>query len=373
MKFSRDKKIIVLLLIAFHFFLFTGLYLEGLEPVSSNKNSLPQIVEITKGENLFSIANKLKEKGLIRSRIVFVIEALRSGKYKEFKAGEYALYPYQGIEEIFEILKKGKVYLHKITVFEGATLWEIADILEKNQICSKKEFLVLAQKEEFVKSLDLPGPTVEGYLYPETYFFPKDTTPEKVIKVMTDKFKEVWKELEPYKMKSPLSLKEIVILASIVEKEAFFNEEKPLIAGVYLNRIKKGMPLQADPTINYALKNFRRLTYKDYYSVKSPYNTYLNSGFPPTPIGNPSKSSLLAVLKPAKVPYLYFVADGNGRHIFSRTYKEHLTAILKVRATKSKEIDQELSNKTAIESKITSESVTLQEDQAKPEKEIKSL
>ncbi|MFN4131663.1 MAG: endolytic transglycosylase MltG [Caldimicrobium sp.] len=373
MKFSRDKKIIALLLLVFHFFLFAGLYLEGLEPVSHNKNALPQIVEITKGENLFSIANKLKEKGIIRSKFVFIIEALRSGKYKEFKAGEYAFYPYQTLKEIFEILVKGKVYLHKITVFEGATLWQIAEILEKEQICSKKEFLDLAKNEEFVKSLGLPGPTVEGFLYPETYFFQKNTPPAEVIKVMTDKFKEVWKELEPLTAKSPLSLKEIVILASIVEKEAFFNEEKPKISAVYLNRIKKGMPLQADPTINYALKQFRRLTYKDYYSVKSPYNTYLNSGLPPTPIGNPSKSSLLAVLKPAKVPYLYFVADGKGGHIFSRTYKEHLIAIRKVRANQYKEGESELSKKSLIESESTSEKVIFHEEQAKSDKEIKSL
>ena len=335
MKISRHKKILVFLLLLFHIFLFIGLYLEGLEPVSKDKNLPAEIIEIKKGENLWSIAQKLKEAGIIRNRIVFILEALRKGVHREFKAGEYALYPWQSLEEIFEIFKKGKVYLHKVTIFEGATLWEIAEILEKNNITSRKKFLSLATNEVYVKKLGFPGPTLEGYLYPETYFFAKDSSPELVIKVMTDKFKEVWRELEPLAREKGFSMKEVVTLASIVEKEAFYEDEKPLIAAVYLNRLKKGMPLQADPTINYALKKFRRLTYKDYYGVKSPYNTYLHNELPPTPIGNPSKSSMLAVLRPAKVKYLYFVANGDGRHIFSRTYKEHLAAIAKIRTKES--------------------------------------
>ncbi len=341
MKFSREKIGIALLLVIFHFFYFFGLYYEGLEPVTTNKNSLPKIVEINRGENVFSIAQKLKEEGIIKNKVVFIIEALRKRVHKEFKAGEYVFFPYQSINEIFEILREGRVYLHKITVVEGATLWQIAEILEENRVCSKEEFLKFATDKDFVKNLGFPGPTIEGYLYPETYYFPKNTHPAKVIKVMTDKFKEIWQELEPLAQKTPLTMKEIIILASIVEREAFFESEKPLISAVYLNRLKKGMPLQADPTINYALKSFRRLTYKDYYSVKSPYNTYLHNNFPPTPIGNPSKSSILAVLKPAKVPYLYFVATGDGKHIFSKTYKEHLSAIEKIRSSPKPEKDME--------------------------------
>jgi len=331
MKFSRDKKTVFFFMILFLLFLFTGLYYEGLEPVSKDKSLPAKLIEIEKGESLYQIAQKLKKEGIIKNSLVFAIEAIRKGVYKEFKAGEYALYPWQSLDEIFEILKKGKVYLHKVTIFEGATLWEIAEILEKNNITSSKKFLSLATNEKYVKSLGLPGPTLEGYLYPETYFFAKDSSPELVIKKMTDKFWEVWRELEPLAIKSGLSLKEVITLASIVEKEAFYEKEKPIIAAVYLNRLKKGMPLQADPTINYALKRFRRLTYKDYYQVKSPYNTYLHNNLPPTPIGNPSKSSILAVLKPAKVKYLYFVANGDGSHIFSRTYQEHLAAISKIR------------------------------------------
>jgi len=344
MKFSRDKKILVLVLLLFHALLFTGLYLEGLEPVSTNKDLPARILEIEKGEGLFGIASKLKKEGIIKSRVVFMVEALRRGVYKEFKAGEYAFYPWQSLSEIFETLKKGKVFLHRITVVEGATLWEIAELLEKNKVTSSQKFLELAENKEFIRQLGLPGPTLEGYLYPETYYFAKNTPPEMVLKVMTDKFKEVWKEIEGSVGVKGLSMQEVVTLASIVEKEAFYEREKPVIAAVYLNRLKKGMPLQADPTINYALKNFRRLTYKDYYQVKSPYNTYLHNSLPPTPIGNPSKSSLLAVLKPAKVNFLYFVASGDGGHIFSRTYQEHLQAISRIRGEEALEVSLKKEN-----------------------------
>ncbi len=334
MKFSRDKKLIIPFLILFHLLLFTVLYLEGLEPITTDKKAQGKIIEIEKGENVFSIANKLKKQGMIKSRVVFIIEAVRKGVYKNFKAGEYVFYPYQRLSEIIEDLIKGKIYLHKVTIPEGATLWQIAEILEREKICSKKEFLKVAEDPEFIKSLGVPGPTAEGYLYPETYFLAKNTSPQVVIKRMVDKFKEVWQELQPLAEKSSLSLRKVVILASIVEKEAFYDKEKPIIAAVYLNRLKKNMPLQADPAINYALKTFRRLTYKDYTNVKSPYNTYLHNELPPTPIGNPSKSSLLAVLKPANVPYLFFVSTGEGTHVFSKTYKEHLLAIAKIRDSK---------------------------------------
>lgn len=335
LKFSRDKKIVITLLLLFHFFLFIGLYLEGREPVLREKTEIPKFVEIDRGDNVFTVARKLRAEGLIKSIPVFLLEAFRTGLYREIKAGEYALFPHQSPTEILEILAKGKVYLHRVTIPEGATIWQIAEILEAEKICSREEFMKLAEDPEFVRSLGLPGPSVEGYLFPDTYFFAKNTHPAKVIKVMTDRFREVWQELEALVPERKLSMKEAVILASIVEKEAFHEAEKPIIAGVYLNRLKKGMPLQADPTINYALRSFRRLTYRDYISVKSPYNTYLHNSLPPTPIGNPGKSSLLAVLKPAKVPYLYFVADGNGSHIFSRTYAEHLRAIEKVRSRKN--------------------------------------
>jgi len=338
MKISRykKKKLIIPLflgiLVLTLAFSWIGNSLFNKETIKSSKESI--IVEIEKGDNIFKVAKKLKEKGLIKSELFFILKAFKTGTYNKIKAGEYAFYPSQSVEEVLTFFKEGKIYLHKITIPEGSTIWQIADILEKNKICKKKEFLSLAENPSVAESFKLPGPTLEGYLYPDTYFFHKDTPPQVVIQTMIENFWKHWEKFKEIAEKQKKPLKKVVILASIVEKEAYYPEEKPIIAAVYLNRLKKRMPLQADPTINYALRDFRRLTYKDYYSVKSPYNTYLEDGLPPTPICNPGEESIKAVLFPAKVPYLYFVAKGDGSHYFSKTYKEHLEAIKKIRNNK---------------------------------------
>ncbi len=333
MKFSRykEKKLIIFISFSILILVLIEFYLESLSPNFKTKTVEPKIVEIERGDSILEISRKLKENGIIKSELVFIFEALRTGTYNKIKAGEYAFYPYQSIKEILIYLKEGRVYLRRITIPEGSTLWQIADILEKNKICKKEEFLSLAEDPVTAESFGLPGPTLEGYLYPDTYFFHKDTPSEIVIQTMVENFWRHWEKYKEIAEKQKKSLKEVIILASIVEKEALYFKEKPLIAAVYLNRLRRGMPLQADPTINYALRHFRRLTYKDYYSVKSPYNTYLNIGLPPTPICNPGEGSIKAVLFPAKVSYLYFVAKGDGTHYFSRTYKEHLRAIKRIR------------------------------------------
>lgn len=354
MKISRyrKKKLIIPIFLSI-FLLILVIFLEGnfvffkSKPVKSTKE--PVIIEIEKGDNIFNIAKKLKEKGLIRSELFFIFKAFKTGTYNKIKAGEYAFYPSQSIEEVLTYFRKGKIYLHKITIPEGSTLWQIAEILEVNKICKKEEFLSLAENPLIAERFKLPGPTLEGYLYPDTYFFHKNTPPQIVIQTMVENFWKHWEKFKDIAEKQKKPLKKIITLASIIEKEAYYPEEKPIIAAVYLNRLKKGMPLQADPTINYALKNFRKLTYKDYYLVKSPYNTYLKDGLPPTPICNPGEDSIKAVLFPAKVPYLYFVAKGDGTHYFSRTYKEHLEAIKKIR--NDKEFSNGTSNSTLISEK----------------------
>lgn len=343
MKISRHKRkklksilffgFIVILALFLFFFKF---YSKGLEPVSPTPTNQFKIVEIKKGEGVWKIAKKLEDHGVIKSALVFTIEAVRTGTYNKLKPGEYGFYLHQPLHEILEMLIEGKVLAKKITIPEGYTLWQIAEILEKNEICSKQEFLTLAENPATAKKYGLPGPTLEGYLFPDTYYFYRNSHPGLVIKTMVENFWKHWKKYEPIAKKQKKSMKEIIILASIVEKEAYDPKEKPIIAAVYLNRLKKKLPLQADPTINYALREFRRLTYKDYYTVKSPYNTYLNHGLPPTPIGNPGEESIKAVLFPAKVPYLYFVSAGNGSHIFSTTYKDHLKAISQIRSRSKK-------------------------------------
>jgi len=331
MKINKDIKILSVLIGIYFIFVGIAYYIKALKPVSSQPTKEFKIVEINKGDSIFATAKKLKEAGVIKSSVVFVLEALRTGAYKKIKAGEYAIFFHSSVPEILDTLVKGKVYLRKVVIPEGATIWQVAEILEKHKICKKDAFLKLAEDEAFVKSLGIPSITAEGFLFPDTYYFPKNTPPEKIIKIMVNNFWKHWEKYDEIAKEKGVTIKEVITLASIVEKEALFSKEKPLIAAVYWNRLKIGMPLQADPTINYAIRKFRRLYYKDYYRIKSPYNTYLHKNLPPTPICNPGIDSIEAVLFPAKVPYLYFVAKKDGTHYFSRTYKEHLRAIKKIR------------------------------------------
>ncbi len=336
MKFSREqlkklnhKKLFIISLICIFLI---GIFWEGLLPVSTTPTTKYRVVDIDYGDSIWTIAEKLKKAGLIRNAFVFALYAIITGKYKNLKAGEYGFYLSQSPEEILNMMEKGRVLHRKVVIPEGSTLWQIADILQKRGICKKEDFLKLATDPEVAKKYGLPGPTLEGYLYPDTYYFPKGTHPGVVIKTMVENFWKHWKKFEKLAKKKKMSLKEVITLASIVEKEALYNREKPLIAAVYLNRLKKGMPLQADPTINYALKSFKPISPKDYYRVKSPYNTYLHTGLPPTPICSPGEASIRAVLHPAKVRYLYFVAKGDGTHYFSVTYRQHLRYIRRIRA-----------------------------------------
>ncbi|RUM87517.1 MAG: endolytic transglycosylase MltG, partial [Thermodesulfatator sp.] len=180
-------------------------------------------------------------------------------------------------------------------------------------------------------SLGIPGPSVEGFLFPDTYYLVKGLAPGEIIRIMVRRFWEVWRKYEARARELGVSVYEVVTLASIVEKEAVLSREKPLIAAVYWNRLRRGMPLQADPTVRYALKRFRGRLYYKHLRVDSPYNTYRYPGLPPTPIANPGEESLRAVLYPARVPYLYFVSRGDGSHKFSTTYREHLRAVRKLR------------------------------------------
>lgn len=318
----------------FFFLILAGLYLFGwylelTEPVSSVE--APQVVFISPGTPVKEVARLLEERGLIKNRYVFLLEALRLRVLDKLKAGEYELSPHMSPKEILQILAEGRVITHIVTVPEGANVWEVADLLDRAGLVPKEAFLSKAFDKKFVQALGIPGPSVEGFLFPDTYYFVKGMPVEEIIRRMVSRFWEVWRKYEDRAKELGISVYEAVTLASIVEKEAVLSREKPLIAAVYWNRLKRGMPLQADPTVRYALHRFRGRLYYKHLRVKNPYNTYRYLGLPPTPIANPGEESLKAVLYPAKVPYLYFVSRGDGSHHFSRTYQEHLMAVRKYR------------------------------------------
>ncbi|KUK14086.1 MAG: endolytic transglycosylase MltG [Synergistetes bacterium] len=281
-------------------------------------------------ENLSGVGKRLEKLRVIKSSEIFLEEARRHGLF--LRAGGYFLSEGMSIYEVIEALKE-RPRLEKVTIPEGLTAREIAEILlDKEVITSEEEFLnlVFNGKEVFkgFKFLDeIPSSSLEGYLFPDTYYFPKHASPRNVISAMLKRFEraikpEMLKELP----KLGLRFHEAIILASIVEKEGLKDEEYPIIAAVFYNRLKKGMKLESCATVEYILpKRKERLTFDD-LKIDSPYNTYLYSGLPPGPICNPGLKAILGVFFPAKVDYLYFVSKGDGGHHFSRTYDEHVEA-----------------------------------------------
>jgi UPF0755 protein len=286
-----------------------------------------QFFVVADGESLKSIGARLQERGIIPSSFLFRWGIFFSGREKHLRSGDYFIVENESPYRVAHLLLTTQGQQYKVTIPEGLTNYQT---------------LALLKSKPFLKD-DHPLMPPEGMLYPETYIFSKGTTLSRVIaemKHMMDlKLQELWeKRQQDLPFESP---EEALILASIVEREAFIETEKPLIASVYLNRLKIGMPLQADPTVVYALSNGRgdlgRLLLRKDLCVDHPFNTYKIKGLPPMPIANPSFSSLKAVLvHPEKTDALYFVADGRGGHRFSKHYHHHRTNILKLRRMKRK-------------------------------------
>ena len=268
---------------------------------------------VNKGDSLNKIAQSLQDKKLVNDKYIFILFSKINKIYPQIKAGEYLFNGEFSVKQTAEKLSSGKVYLRKVTFPEGLTSTEIAKILHKENFLSKDEFAAPA----------------EGSILPETYAYMRGDSPEKIIKqaqkAMQNVLEQAWQERD---QNLPLQSKEeLLILASIVEKETGIGMERAQVASVFVNRLRLGMLLQTDPTVIYALTNGkedlnRPLTRKD-LSIDSPYNTYKYAGLPPTPICNPGKDAIYAAAHPSETPYLYFVASGNGGHNFATTLSEH--------------------------------------------------
>ena len=279
------------------------------------------------GASLAEVASELQKEGFINNRHLFVVWGQLLGYSKKIKSGEYRISASMPPVNILAILAKGAIVTHTVTIPEGYTMEQIARLLEEKGIVSAKEFLRVCTDPAVVVSYGLEGQSLEGYLYPDSYQLSRGLPAKKVVDVMVHRFFEV---VSPYlgRMKEKgMSLREVVTLASIVEKETGLASERPLIASVFLNRLKKGMRLESDPTVIYAIKNFNgNLTRKD-LNRRTPYNTYVIRGLPPGPIANPGIDSIRAVLYPADTSYLYFVSKNDGSHYFSSTLAEHNRAV----------------------------------------------
>lgn len=305
--------------------------------VPPSQTSSSKIVMIKRGTSLQSISALLEEEGIIHSKRGFMAMVTLLGKGKEIKAGEYEFFSPLRPLEVLNLLAKGQVKKHLVTIPEGFTMIQIAYLLEILNIVEKESFIRKATSPEFIESLGLfsckemeKGPTLEGFLFPDTYHLLKEMDPAEVIQIMIRKFQKVYTpELMQRTAELGMTQREVVILASIIEKETSLPEERPLISAVFHNRLKKGMPLQSDPTVIYGIKNFDGNLRREHLETSSPYNTYLLSGLPPTPICNPGKDSLIAALYPASVPYLYFVSKNDGSHYFSSDLEDHQRAVWK--------------------------------------------
>lgn len=308
----------------------------------NSKTDLPEkeiIFTVEKGQSAQAIGKKLSKKNLIRYPMVFNIGYRLFFRGKTLKAGEYRLDKPYSVKELLTLLTEGKVYLHPVTVPEGLTRIETAHLLaESLGFFTYEDFLEASADPALIKDWDSQAIDLEGYLFPETYHFPKGTKAKDVVKAMIKLFKEIyapkWKKRTE---EIGLSIREVVILASLIEKETSLKSEKKLVSAVFHNRLRKRMKLDCDPTIIYALKLENkyngRLGWKD-LKLDSPYNTYLYPGLPPGPIANPGRDSLEAALYPAEVSYLYFVSKNDGSHIFSETLREHQKNVIKYQINK---------------------------------------
>ncbi len=325
MKRSRYEAII-LTSITLIVIIITHIYVSLFTP--HDLKAIPKVVFVPQGASFRWIALKLEDEGIIRDSGAFSFLARMKGAVNRVKAGEYELNTSMRPTEILDRLLKGISKEYVVSIPEGYNMFQIASLMDKDGLVDKVEFLRLAQDKEFVKGLGIDGDSVEGYLFPDTYRFNKLMGAEEIIERMVVRFNEVYSVYIEEKARSRgMARRSVVILASIIEKEAGIEEEKPLISAVFHNRLKRGMLLQSDPTVIYGLPSFNGdLTRKDMLTP-TPYNTYIIRGLPPGPISNPGRSSLLAAVAPADVRYLYFVSRNDGSHEFSRTLREHRRAV----------------------------------------------
>lgn len=311
----------------------------GLGPAGP-ANAPSRLFTVEPGSGVARVGQDLQRQGFIRSAWAFRVLTMLTGTEGQIKAGFYALKPSMTPREVLRRLVQGQSEAQRLTIPEGYSLRQIAGLLDEQGIGSGERFLSLASRAERFEARyswleALPeGASLEGFLFPDTYQVGGTRIPEEdLIGLMLSRFEQVGLKAWQAHSDPPLDLFRTVTLASIVELEAQSPPERPLIAGVFYNRLRLRMPLGSDPTVEYALgwkQGSKGLSFKD-VKVASPYNTYRNPGLPPGPIANPGLASLEATMQPQETPLLYFVARGDGTHHFSRTYAEHLEAQRRLR------------------------------------------
>ena len=289
-----------------------------------------KIVVIPDGSTFQHVATLLERERLIKSGFSFVLFGKFKSADRKVHAGEYELNAGMTPAEILAILLNGQVVLHSLTIPEGLTIVQIADLAAQDGLTDRAEFLRLGKDRTFIASLGIKAETLEGYLYPDTYKFPRPIKAREVLVAMVEQLRQVvGPDLFVRMQELKMTLHEVLTLASVIEKETGSGDERPEISAVFHNRLKKHIPLQSDPTVIYGLPAFDGNLHKKDLSNPSPYNTYRVQGLPPGPIANPGIHAIRATLYPSNSSFLYFVSRNDGTHQFSATLIEHNKAVEK--------------------------------------------
>lgn len=291
----------------------------------------PVQVDILPGQGAWEISKILQRTGVISHAGTFITIAALTGKAKHMQAGAYVFEGNHVPLDIMNILFRGNTQRYRITIPEGYTIFQIGEVVSKAGLLSKDHFVTSTQSKQTRDFFAVSAPSMEGFLFPDTYYLAPHMTPLEIMAKMFERFRSVYTpEMEQRSKALGMSKLDVITLASLIEKEAIDPSEKPLISSVFHNRMIKGMRLQSDPSAVYGIDGFTGKIGPDDLLRESPYNTYRHGGLPPGPICNPSLDSIKAALWPAKTDYLYFVSKGDGKHAFSHTLQEHNRAISKI-------------------------------------------
>ncbi|MDO9288876.1 MAG: endolytic transglycosylase MltG [Thermodesulfovibrionales bacterium] len=332
-------KNIIAILLSLIFLYLIYISIEFLVPLPNGTKT--KEIQIPQGATFRQAVEILGKENLIRDKSIFLFIGRLTGLHRKIRAGYYSITGSMNPLDVLILLKNGQIIEYDITVVEGDSLLEIREKLVEKNIGDRQTFRKIARDSDFLKSFNIDAPSIEGYLFPDTYKMPKGIEAENALAMMINSMRAKYSaKLRERATELGLTENEVLTLASIIEKEAIINSERPLISAVYHNRLKKRMLLQADPTAVYGIKSSKeRITMSD-LKRKTPYNTYVIKGLPPGPIASPGIKSIEAALYPADERYLYFVSNNDGTHQFSVTSEEHITAVKAYR--EMRKIDKEI-------------------------------
>jgi len=339
-KSSRNRIIKISITVFILFIFAVSIYVYRAFHATNYPDGEAVVVTIPAGASFSRIADLLHENNVIRNRFGFYIAGRLLGWEEKIQSGMFEVPPGKTNYELLKDFRYGRLRkVFDITIFEGYNTLQLSGLLQRRMGLDSTRVYELAHDSSFAASLQIPDGSLKGYLLPDRYRFFGDYSEEDVLRTLVTEFWKFYDDsFQRHTEERGLTIRDVIIMASIVEGETLLDSEKPTVAGLYYNRIRRRMPLQADATVQYALVDEppRRLLYRD-YRIQSPYNTYLFRGLPPGPINNPGRAAIRASLFPEEHNYLYMVTDGSGGHTFSETYNQHLRAVRQFRQLRAEQ------------------------------------